>query len=106
MKTNHLFLLLAISMIALFSVGSLSAQDKKKKDKEVVTFYVEGMQCKNCQATIEKNISFEKGVKDLKSDLEKKTVMVEYDPKKTDVEKLKKGFEKIKFPAVVASEKK
>lgn len=99
MKSTHLFLLLAFFLM-ISAVESLSAQEKKKNEK--VVFYVENMNCKNCQATIEKYIPFEKGVKDLKCDLENKKVTVTYDLKKTNTEKLKEGFKKIKFPAVIA----
>lgn len=44
--------------------------DKKKKTEEV-TFEV-NMTCGNCRAKIERHISWEKGVKDLKVNLDKK----------------------------------
>lgn len=105
MKINRLFLLLTALLVIIGSVSPLAAQEAKKNKKEEVVFFVENMNCKNCQATIEKYISFEKGVKDLKCDLENKLVTITYDPKKTDPEKLMKGFEKIKFPAVIAPKK-
>jgi copper chaperone CopZ len=81
---------------------SLSAQEPKdkakKKKSEEVTFTV-NMYCENCKTKIEKNISWEKGVKDLTIDLEKKTVEIVYDAKKTTEEKLKKAIEKLGFTA-------
>ena len=48
-----------------------------------------------------KNIAWEKGVKDLVCDLQKKTVTVTYDTRKTDLETLLKAFEKIGKPATL-----
>jgi copper chaperone CopZ len=55
------------------------------------------MYCENCKARIEKNIGWEKGVKDLQVNLEKKTVKITYDPQKTTKEKLKKAIEKLEY---------
>jgi copper chaperone CopZ len=55
------------------------------------------MQCHNCKAKIEKNIPWEKGVKDLQVDLEEKTVTIIYNPQKTTEEKLQKAIEKLGF---------
>ena len=48
-----------------------------------------------------KNIAWEKGVKDIICDLEKKTVTVVYDTRKTDIDTLLKAFERIGKPAKV-----
>jgi copper chaperone CopZ len=85
-------------MLALITGSALSAREKQeeKKKSEKVTFAV-NMHCENCKARIEKNISWEKGVKDLTVNLEKKTVALIYDPRKTTEEKLKKAIEKLGF---------
>jgi copper chaperone CopZ len=81
-----------------FATG-LAAQDKKaekKKKTEEVTFSV-NMTCDNCKAKIERHISWEKGVKDLKVNLDKKQVTVKYDPAKTTEEKLKEAINALEF---------
>jgi copper chaperone CopZ len=95
MKTTKLLVLL--SAIFLFS-GIGMAQDKKEKKKggEEVTFVV-SMFCENCKAKIERHISWEKGVKDLKVNLDKKLVSIKYDPKKTNEETLKKAIEALEY---------
>jgi copper chaperone CopZ len=97
MKTTKLLVLL--SAIFLFS-GIGMAQDKtenkKKKGGEDVTFVV-SMFCENCKAKIERHISWEKGVKDLKVNLDKKLVSIKYDPKKTNEEALKKAIEALEY---------
>lgn len=75
-------------------------QDKKKKDvgkkTETVTFKTT-IHCKNCVKKVNDNISFEKGVKDLKISLEEKLVTVTYDPSKTDEATLAKAIEKLGY---------
>ncbi|MDR2040672.1 MAG: cation transporter [Bacteroidales bacterium] len=84
----------------LTGLVTLNAQESKKQQKtkktEEVTFAV-NMNCHNCQAKIEKNLPWEKGVKDIKVDLKKKTVKVDYDPSKTTEDKLKESIEKLSF---------
>ena len=90
-----------LTFMLLFSTFTLSAQDKKEtkqKKTEEVTFVV-SMSCDNCKKRIEKNVSWEKGVKDLQVDLEKKTVKITYDPKKITEEKLKQSLEALGYTA-------
>ena len=75
-----------------------SVQDKKVKKTETVTFKV-SMHCKNCVSKITDNISFQKGVEDLKVSLDQKTVTITYNPAKTDEAKLQKAIEKLGYSA-------
>jgi copper chaperone CopZ len=103
MKTKIVITLMSV----FFFIGlnqNVFSQQNKKKGKETVTFYVENMNCKNCQAKIEKNIAFEKGVSDLSCDLETKTVKVTYKSDKTNPEALKDGFAKIGMNATVSDD--
>jgi copper chaperone CopZ len=96
MKIFRLFVLL--TAMCAFAAG-LAAQDKKadkKKKTEEVTFSV-NMTCDNCKAKIERHISWEKGVKDLKVYPDKKQVTVKYDPAKTTEEKLKEAINALEF---------
>jgi mercuric ion binding protein len=68
-----------------------------------VTYFV-NMQCLNCKKRIEKNISFEKGVKDLCVDLENKTVSITYNSKKTTEEKLKTSIKELGYTVEVLPE--
>ncbi len=84
-------------MIALMSVSVLFAQEKKKSNRETVVFNVE-IDCDGCVRKIEKNISFEKGMIDMRIDKEKQQVTIVYNPKKTNEEKLREAFAKIGKP--------
>jgi copper chaperone CopZ len=63
------------------------------------------MHCSGCENKIKSNIRYEKGVKTIETNLEDKTVTIEYDADKTSVEKIIEGFKKIKYEATVASPK-
>jgi len=77
---------------------------KKKKDAEV-SFEV-NMTCENCKARIEKHITWEKGVKDLNVNLDRKLVTVKFDPKKTDEAALQKAIEDLNYTAKKVEEEK
>ena len=94
--------ILTIMICAMFTFSFASAQDAKKKSNVAkTTFLVESISCENCIKKIEKNIAFEKGVTDLKCDLEKKIVEVTYRSDRTTDEKLMDAFKKIDKPAKV-----
>ena len=97
MKTTKALLMSVLILTA--GVFILNAQNQNQLTQSKVgnvTFNV-SMHCKSCQEKIERNIPFEKGVKDMNVNLEHKTVNVIYDPRKTNKEKLKKAFENLDF---------
>ncbi len=79
------------------AVSTLSAAKPKAQKKTVV--FSTHLHCKNCVKKVQENLSFEKGVKDLKVDLEAQTITVTYDPSKTDETKLAKAINKLGYPA-------
>ena len=83
---------------------ALTKDTKKKNNKVTTRFFIENIHCENCIKSIEKNISFEKGVTDLKCDLETKIVEVTYRSNKTTDEKLLAVFEKMDKKAKVLKE--
>ena len=103
MKTMKIILVAV--MILTASVSAQVNKQAKPKKTEEVTFTV-NMTCDGCKQKIEKNISWEKGVKDMEINVEKKTVKINYDPKQTSEEKLKKAIEKLKFTCEKQSSKK
>lgn len=94
-----------ISFILMLSAGfTLNAQNVKT-DKETVVFEV-SMTCENCQKRIEKNIAFEKGVTDMKVNLENKTVTIVFKKSQTTVEKLQEAIKKLGYEVTVKTDKK
>lgn len=89
-----------LSLLAVL-LGGLNASAKNMRK---VTFKVQQMVCENCEKKVQKNISFEKGLKELKTNVKNKTVTIVYDADKTNVEKLKEGFSKFNYEAKVISD--
>ena len=79
--------------VFLFSVLGAAA-----KNLQQVVFKVEQMTCVNCEAKVKRNIPYEKGVKNMKTDVENHTVTVTFD---ADVTNLQKGFSKFGYKAEV-----
>lgn len=89
-------------MAALMAMPVISMADdkpakKKKGEIKEVTFVVE-FDCENCAKKIRENVSFEKGVKDLKVTLEDRTVALKYDATKTSEATLKASIEELGYP--------
>ena len=63
-----------------------------KDIKTVVVTTTPQMHCENCEAKIKGNLRFEKGVKDIETNIEAQTVTIKYDAEKTSEEKIIKGF--------------
>ena len=87
-KTIITMLLLMVAMIA-------TAKDLKT----VVFTTTPQMHCSSCENKIKGNLRFEKGVQDIRTDVEAQKVFVTYDPKKTTEDKLQKAFEKFGYKA-------
>ena len=88
MRTRVLFVALALATVCL------------GKDIKTVVFTTNPeMHCANCEKKIKENIRFEKGVKSITTNLKNKTVTIEYDAEKTNVQNIIKGFKKIKYEA-------
>ena len=83
---------LIIAILALTLTGSLMAQNRN----QTVTFYV-NYHCGSCVALINKNMPHERGVRDYKVDRPAKTLVVTYNPRQTDPDKLRKALEKWGF---------
>jgi mercuric ion binding protein len=63
--------------------------------------------CEMCKATIEKKLAFTKGVSESNLNLDDKVVTVIYNPKKTDVQSIKKSISEAGYDAdeMMADEK-
>ena len=88
MRTRVLFVVLALATVCF-----------GKDIRTVVLTTLPEMHCANCEKKIKENIRFEKGIKSIKTNLKTKTVTIEYDADKTNVQNIIKGFKKIKYEA-------
>lgn len=87
--------------ISLLFAALLIAGMASAKDLKTVIFKVEQMVCVNCEGKVKRNIAYEKGVTQMKTNLEDKTVTVTFDADKTDIEHLQAGFKKFGYKADV-----
>ena len=96
------FLFIALTLILMAgSATAVLAQDKKQKKNanlQEVTF-VTTIDCKNCVKKVEANLPYEKGIKDMKVNLDDRTVWIKYDAAKTDKEKLAAAIVKLGYEA-------
>lgn len=101
-------ILLAVVIVAMFSFNA-DAQNRKKRQENIaeVTF-VSSIDCAGCVKKVEGNIPYEKGVRDLKVNLDDQTIYIKYDATKTDKEKLAAAIIKLGYTAEekVAEEEK
>lgn len=101
MKTKYFITLLMATMLAIVPVFT----QKSNPNKATIVFNV-AMDCHSCQQKIEKNMAFEKGVKALDVSLQKQTVQVTYDTRRTTVEKLQEAIKKLGYEAKVQQDKR
>ena len=94
MKTKNILaaLLLAVGTMATASDGG------KAKKTETVTIKSSTV-CGMCETTIESNLIYEKGVQKVEVDLATSTVLVTYNPRKTDAAKLRTALTKLGYAA-------
>lgn len=97
MKTKKLFFKLSIILLLTSYFTAFSAG---KKDVTVTDFVVE-MDCQSCADKIKECLAFEKGVRDLKFDIENNLVTVKYDKSKCNNEKIIGALDKIGYKAEV-----
>lgn len=97
MKTKMILSVLAI----LLTFTTIAAKDIKS-----ITLKVEEMMCEIHEAKITNMLRFEKGVKEVKTDVPSRKVVIKYDAEKTTPEKLIKSFEKVKCTAELFPENK
>ena len=92
---KKVFILSAMMLTALVTLA--------KDIKTVVVTTNPEMHCENCENKIKSNLRFEKGIKNIITDLKTKTVTIEYDADKTNVQNIIAGFKKIKYEASEAT---
>jgi mercuric ion binding protein len=95
MKRSYKAIVLMM-LLNIVTVNVLGVQSKKNKSTQKILLNVP-MHCETCQAKIEKNIAFEKGVKDMVIDAQLKTVEITFDTTKTNLKTLEAAFRKIGY---------
>lgn len=99
MKKLILCCLMAVVALAVNAAEQQPRKGKKGEPLEQVVF-VTDIDCQHCADKIMNNVPvLGRGVEDVTVDLPTKEVTVVYNPQKTSVETLVKGFSKIKVKA-------
>lgn len=99
---KHILLILAILVCAIVHPTPSAARDKGELTTVVLSA---NLHCDKCKKKIESNIPFEKGVKDLKVDLQNKTITITFRSDKTDSEKLANAVKKLGYTVLIKEEK-
>lgn len=60
-------------------------------------YLVEGMTCSGCERTVSKGVGNIDGVSLSKADLSSSTVIVEYDPSKVTIDKMKEAVDRVGY---------
>jgi copper chaperone CopZ len=97
---RKLLLIMALAVATVCSAQTDKQEKGKSKELQTVVLTTNPeMHCDNCEKKIKDNIRFEKGIKSIDTNLEKKTVTIKYDADKTSVDAIIEGFKKIKYEA-------
>lgn len=86
----------------LFFAMLLSVIVASAKDIKTVVFTTNPiMHCANCENKIKTNLRYEKGVKEIQTNIPEQHVTVNYDPAKTTADNIQKAFAKFGYTATV-----
>lgn len=85
---------LLVSAMMLTTVVALA-----KDIKTVVVTTLPQMHCENCEKKIKGNLRFEKGVKEIDTNIDAQRVTITYDAEKTNAEAIIKSFDKFGYKA-------
>lgn len=86
------------SIFTLLCLG-VAATALAKDIKKVVFTTTPIMHCESCENKIKGNLRFEKGIKEITTNIENQRVFVTYDADKNTEEKIQKAFEKFGYKA-------
>ena len=94
------YLIIALTLLLVAGTAAFAQDKKQKKQADIreVTF-VTTIDCKNCVKKVEANLPYEKGIKDMKVNLDDRTIWIKYDAAKTDKEKLAAAIVKLGYEA-------
>jgi periplasmic mercuric ion binding protein len=87
--------LFSISVFLLLFTTPSWAQGRNLAEVEIAT----SAQCSMCKESIEKALTFERGVRHAILDMETKSVTVRYTSRRTDPDKLRKAINKLGYDA-------
>jgi copper chaperone CopZ len=93
-----------IFVFILVLTASLVAQSQNGGSKTKIACFKSSMHCASCEKTVFDLLQFEKGVKEVKTDLPSNTIKVVYDERKNSPDAIAKVIENKGYKADVISE--
>ena len=94
MKKTISIIALVLALLAFLASSVMAAPKAEKKIATVV--FTTNLDCHHCAEKVMNTIPYEKGIKDVQTDVKTKTVTVKFDEAKNSIENLTKAFESIK----------
>lgn len=91
-------LTLSTLIISVFLLSGFNSNAQSKSDDTEIKIQTSAV-CGMCKDRIEETLAYEEGVKEAVLDMNTKIVSVTYNPKKTDVSKIKTAINKIGYDA-------
>ncbi|MEO9219383.1 MAG: heavy metal-associated domain-containing protein [Bacteroidia bacterium] len=93
-----------IMLLLFFTLATINVNAQTTKNKEIAIiktniFCNHCKECETCGGKIEKGLAFEKGVKKVAIDEKEMTIIITYNPAKTNPENLKKAISKLGYDA-------
>ena len=86
-----------IALFAMLAMVAGVATAAPKAEKKILTVvFTTDIDCGHCAQKVYNTIPYEKGIKDVVVNIQKKTVLVKFDAAKNNIESLTKAFESIK----------
>ena len=86
---------LLITIFLVLANSSVFASNTAQK----ACYVVEGMTCAACTVTLKAAVKKLDGISSISASVEKKSATVEYDPKRTDVDAIKKAIDSTGYSA-------
>lgn len=84
-----------VIVMAMTAVTATAVAAPKSKKKTTTTEFYTDIDCEGCVKKVMNFMPFQKGIKNVDVELEKKMITVEYDSRKTNDEAIIKSFERI-----------
>jgi mercuric ion binding protein len=91
-------------VVVLVCAAAIVAPGQDKATKNEIVCYKSSMDCSSCENTIFETLRFEKGVKEVKTDLSSNTIKVVFDRRKNNREALAKVIQEKGYKADVITE--
>ena len=94
-----------IALLSVLTAFMCSAQDSKNNQTIAEVTLISEMDCEVCESKIRQQLTYTRGVMDIKTDIEENTVIVKYRTKRTDVNKIIQSLSDAGIEAKVKPEK-